>query len=156
MNSRFQWHLRPSEGVTIAALRGPVNEDADFSELVAHLRSAKHIRLELSGVEQINSCGVREWVNFVRALPQASTLELEKCPPSVVSQLNIIRNFAGSAQVLSVYAPYLCDACGHELDVLVDVRDGEPPVLEEQTCEQCGARMEFDDLEDSYFAFLSA
>lgn len=153
MTDRLVWKIHDGE-VTIVSLNGAVDEDANFAPLLEHLRSKGHVRFDLSGVARINSCGVREWVNFIRALPQNCDIELEKCTPTVVSQLNMISNFAGAARVISVHAPFVCDSCGSEEDMLVDVAGGQVPELEEARCRSCGGVMEFDDVRESYFAFL--
>ncbi len=154
MSDRLEWKIKDGGQTTVVALNGPVNEDADFAPLAAELKQKRHVRFDLSGIARINSCGVREWVNFIRSLPQACAIELEKCTPAVVTQLNMISNFAGQARILSVHAPFVCDNCGNEEDVLIEVQRGSVPSLGEANCKDCGGAMEFDDVEDSYFAFL--
>jgi hypothetical protein len=154
VTDRLNWKIQDGE-VTHVALHGPVDEDANFAPLVEQLRAKGRVRFDLSGIARINSCGVREWVNFIRALPNGCTVELEKCTPAVVSQLNMISNFAGTARILSVHAPFVCDQCGHEEDVLINVETGKAPKLAEMRCKSCGGPMEFDDVEDSYFSFLN-
>ncbi len=154
MSERLEWTIADNGGMTLVHLNGPVNEDADFAPLSAELQARLHVRFDLSGIARINSCGVREWVNFIRSLPGTCNIEIEKCTPAVVSQLNMISNFAGNARVLSVHAPFVCDNCGNEEDVLVLIQPGQIPTLEEASCNNCGGPMEFDDVEDSYFAFV--
>ena len=156
MSERLEWQIVNDGGVSVVKLKGPISEDADFNPLQAELQSHGAIRFDMSGVGRINSCGVREWVNFVRALPGASKLELERCPPVVVAQINMISNFAGSARILSVFAPFVCDACGSEDEVSLQLTPGQIPDLGEVKCKSCGEVMEFDDVEDSYFAFITA
>ncbi len=155
MSERMEWAVKNEGGVTLVALSGSVDEDADFAALIADLKNHRRLRLDLSRVARINSCGVREWVNFIRALPQTSQLELEKCSPVVVSQVNMISNFAGAANILSVQAPFICESCMHEENVLLEVKKGEKPTLREVKCGECSRPMVFDDIEDSYFAFLT-
>jgi hypothetical protein len=154
VSGRLQWGISTEDGCTTVAFRGPVNEDSDFDALKAEIKSGARIRFDMSEIGRVNSCGVREWVNFVRSLPSTCTLELDKCPPAVVSQLNMISNFAGGARVLSVHAPFVCPQCGGEESVLVQVERGRLPELPERQCRSCSSAMEFDDVEDSYFAFL--
>jgi hypothetical protein len=70
----------------------------------------------------------------------------------------MIFNFRGAAKVRSFYAPYVCDACGHEEEKLLDVQaqfPGGVGKVPEFACEQCGAPMEFDDLPERYLSFLA-
>jgi hypothetical protein len=151
----LSWRLIRDGATTHVQLTGPIDEEANFASLVQELTSCSQIRLNVAGVTRINSCGVREWIRFMRVLPATSRIEIESCTPVIVSQLNMINNFAGSAKVLSVQAPYVCDACGAQESVVVDVSSAAVPQLPEVTC-SCGEKMQFDDLEDSYFAFLRA
>src|SRR5207248_5486228 len=66
-------------------LRGEINENADFTELGRQLHG--DVTLLLDGITRINSCGVREWVNFVRDL-HVESLVFARCSPTVVNQLN--------------------------------------------------------------------
>lgn len=131
-----------------------MNEEADFRGLGEELSGHSKVRFDLSGVHHINSCGAREWVNLVRNL--AATLELEKCGPAIVSQLNMTSNFAGRGAVRFVHAPYVGDECGGEREVLVEVTTGQMPNLEAPLCSSCGMPMEFDDIVDYYFSFLQS
>lgn len=151
---KLEWAIGAEGDTTIVALKGAVNEDADFEKLAGQLSPMSKVRLDLAGVTRVNSCGVREWVKFVRDLPSTLALELERCPPVVVAQINMVTNFASRAKVLSVFAPFACEACNEHEDVLIPLVPGIAPRLQERSCPRCQARMEFDDLEDSYFAFI--
>jgi len=154
VSDRFEWSVKQVGNVTGVAFRGAVDEDVNFAPLVTELNNRPQILFDLSGIERINSCGVREWVNFVRSLPREARIEMENCTPVVVSQLNMISNFAGAATVKSVFAPFVCQSCGNESNVLLQVEKGTPVNLGEVRCEKCKSLMEFDDIEDSYFAFV--
>lgn len=107
-------------------------------------------------MRRINSCGVREWVNFVRDLPHVTDLSFSHCSPAIVTQLNMIYNFRGNARIRSFYAPYVCEKCGQEEEKLVDVSaQGGGQVIPSFACSQCGATMEFDDLPERYLSFLA-
>lgn len=154
MGERLAWAIAESVPTAILKFSGPVNEDTDFGPLVIALRERESIRMDLGGIERINSCGVREWVNFFRALPVSLAVELELCSPAIVSQLNSIANFVGEAKILSVQAPYSCPSCGCEQQSPVTIEQGKRPQLVAPMCPKCHEEMEFDDLEDAYFAFM--
>jgi hypothetical protein len=102
---------------------------------------------------------VREWVNFVRDLPQVSELTFSHCSPAIVTQLNMIYNFRGPARVRSFLAPYVCERCNREEERLLDVRQHFPSWdltrLPEFRCEKCQTPLEFDDIPERYLAFLA-
>src|SRR5687767_16034107 len=152
----LSWRIKERPGFTSVEFFGEIDENADFAELRRRLRG--QVVFNLGEVRRINSCGVREWVNFVRDLPSVSELVFTHCSPAIVTQLNMIFNFRGSAKVRSFYAPYVCDSCGHEEGKLLDVQaqfPGGVGKVPDFACEQCGAPMEFDDLPERYLSFLA-
>ena len=153
----FSWKVEARNGDSLrVALRGEIDENADFSELKHLLRG--EVELVLEGVTRINSCGVREWVNFVRGLDAVRTLWFARCSPPVVLQLNTIYNFRGRARVTSFMAPYVCEACHGDEYKLLDVAEHFPdrrahvPAFR---CRRCGGVMVFDELPERYLSFLS-
>ncbi len=152
----LSWRIKERPGFTTVEFTGEIDENADFGELRRRLRGP--VVFHLAEVRRINSCGVREWVNFVRDLPGVTELTFSHCSPAIVTQLNMIYNFRGAAKVRSFYAPYVCDACGHEEEKLLDVQNQfgtSGSKVPEYACEQCGGAMEFDDLPERYLSFLA-
>lgn len=158
----LSWRIRERPGVTTVEFVGEIDENADFADLRRRLRGP--VAFQLGEVRRINSCGVREWVNFVRDLPHVTDLSFSHCSPAIVTQLNMIYNFRGRAKIRSFYAPYVCDACGREEEQLIDVptqaglspRTGAGrPTLPNFACVECQAPMEFDDLPERYLSFLA-
>lgn len=143
--------------MTTVELYGEIDENAEFSELRRRLKGP--VVFHLAEVRRINSCGVREWVNFIRDLPEVSKLTFAECSHPIVTQLNMIYNFRGPADIESFYAPYVCENCNHEEEKLLQVA----PLLEAEntgdvpsfSCPECGDIMEFDDLPERYLSFLS-
>ena len=114
--------------------------------------------IDLGEIERINSCGVRDWVNWlVEAREQRHALVLVECSPAIVAQINLVNNFTGNGVVKSFYVPYFCPECDEEKVLLVEASDMGPPPHEPPTCrcDECDLVMDFDDMPDSYFAFLS-
>lgn len=153
----LNWTIDRNGDTTKVLFAGSIDETANFGELLPELQQSRTIHLDVGGVRRINSSGVREWIHFVRAIPAASGIALEKCTPALVSQLNVINKFAGAAQVVSVFAPFTCVRCGAHEAVLLDVTAGRKALpLPSVRCPRCQEPMEFDDIEESYFAFLDA
>jgi len=150
----LSWRLRERPGVTTVEFVGEIDENADFVELRRRLHGK--VSFQLAEVRRINSCGVREWVNFVRDLPHVTELSFTHCSPAIVTQLNMIYNFRGSARIRSFYAPYVCDGCGLEEEKLIEIPpQGGTATLPGFSCPQCNADMEFDDLPERYLSFLA-
>jgi DNA-directed RNA polymerase subunit RPC12/RpoP len=153
----LSWRIKERPGFTTVEFLGEIDENAEFAELRRRLRGS--VIFHMADVRRINSCGVREWVNFVRDLPGVSDLTFTHCSPAIVTQLNMIYNFRGSGRVRSFFAPYVCESCGHEEEKLLDVQSqfptGSVHSVPDYKCEQCGAQMEFDDLPERYLSFLT-
>lgn len=154
----LSWRIKERSGFTTVEFSGEIDENTDFSELTNSLSG--NVVFHLENVRRINSCGVREWVNFVRDLPNVRELTFAHCSPAIVTQLNMIYNFRGNAHLRSFYAPYICDECDLELDKLIDIETHFPNgtaelKAPEYICDSCGQPLEFDDLPEHYLAFLS-
>jgi hypothetical protein len=153
----FAWKIVARDGRVVAQLSGEINENADFSELKRQLRG--DVELQLDGISRINSCGVREWVNFVRELDMVTSLRFARCSPTVVLQLNTIYNFRGQARVTSFLAPYVCESCHVDeyklLDVAEHFADRGRLAVPAFRCPRCSGVMMFDELPERYLSFLS-
>jgi len=153
----FSWRVAGREGDWLRVeLRGEIDENADFSDPKRTLRG--NVELLLEGVTRINSCGVREWVNFIRGLDAVGALAFARCSPPVVLQLNTIFNFRGRARVRSFVAPYVCEVCRADEYKLLEVakhfpdRQAQVPGF---LCRRCGGVMVLDELPERYLSFLA-
>ena len=152
----LSWRIKERAGFTNVEFTGEIDENTDFSELTNRLQGK--VVFHLQQIRRINSCGVREWINFVRDLPNVEELTFSHCSAAIVGQLNMIFNFRGNATIRSIYAPYICDECDIEVEKLLDIETSFPNGIDEPPefpCDRCGEMMEFDDLPDHYLAFLS-
>jgi hypothetical protein len=157
----LSFRVRERPGDTLVEFFGEIDENADFGELRRRLQG--NLVFHLAEVRRISSCGVREWVNFVRELGQplpggdgvVTELVFTHCSPAIVTQLNMIYNFRGNARIRSFYAPYVCEQCGQEEEKLVDVPTHGRQEIPVFACSQCGSTMEFDDLPERYLSFLA-
>jgi hypothetical protein len=102
---------------------------------------------------------VRDWVNWLgKAEKSGAQVVMVECSPAIVAQINLVNNFTGQGVVKSFYAPYFCPNCDLEKVLLVETRDmaGQQPFKAPSCrCDECDGPMDFDDMEESYFAFLS-
>ena len=136
-----------------AVFAGNLTELAVLMPLLPQL-AAGEVTFDLAGITRINSIGVRTWVDFIRAATAHHIVRLERCSVPFVLQMNMVGGFLGTAQVVSYYVPYVCDACGAMADELVLADDPRPDPQRSRPCADCGGNVEADYLPSEYFVFL--
>lgn len=157
MSQKFQAAVHHRDDISYVKLSGVIDEDNELADLVDKIPPGTAV-IDLGEIERINSCGVRDWVNWLGKLEANTTkVVLVECSPAIVAQINLVNNFTGSGVVKSFYVPYFCPECDEEKVLLVEAADMGPPPHEPPTCrcDECDLVMDFDDMPDSYFAFLS-
>ena len=114
--------------------------------------------IDLGGVVRINSVGVRDWILWTAELKrQFSVVALCDCPPVVMSEVNLVRNFAEGLLITTFRVPYFCDHCGRESTETLDARalgdagQRRPPAA---SCGKPACANTLDDADDNAFAFL--
>lgn len=144
-----------SDGQVLRArLWGRLDERMDFGALLEG--TARNLILDLGDVQDINSSGVRLWMHFVGILTSGGRrLTLERCSTAIVKQLNMIYKFVGDGgRIVSVMAPYYCEQCDEEHDILVVLDEEEVDTDATKACPKCQSEdMEFDDDPEFFFAF---
>jgi anti-anti-sigma regulatory factor len=153
MTDGLSWKAETTEQGKRFELSGEITENSDFAPLVSE--PSETMIFDLADVAGVNSCGVRQWINFLSSLADnGKKVVMTRCSVAVVHQLNMVSNFRGTAAVTSAYAPYLCPSCKTEHSRLIDLAGGAPANFEEPIpCPSCGDAMEFDDLPEAYFSF---
>lgn len=157
MSQKFQAAVHHREDVTYVKLSGVIDEDNELTDLSDKIPPGTVV-IDLGDIERINSCGVRDWVNWLGKVEKNDTnVVLVACSPAIVAQINLVNNFTGNGAVKSFYVPYFCPECDEEKVLLVETADMGPPPHEPPTCrcDECDLVMDFDDMPDSYFAFLA-
>jgi hypothetical protein len=114
--------------------------------------------LNFKGLVQMNSVGIRIFMKTMSAV-QDNGLWFEECTPSIVRQMSMVPAFLGKAQVISIYAPFVCGACEADKMLLLTAgqfANGKLALPSEVKCEYCGKGvMEFDGNPVKYFAFCA-
>lgn len=114
--------------------------------------------MDLEGITNFNSCGVREWVFLIRDLEKLGQITFSKCSIPMVDQFNMVPESIGSAIVDTFYAPYVCESHG-DVELLLDVKKDREAIdsqkAPERTCAKCNDTLIFDAMADSYFLFLT-
>ncbi len=154
---RLRSRVRHGSGWTAIALDGVINEHSDFAPLTRQV-TGDTVVIDTERVRRINSMGVREWVNWMKALRSGGhRVALIACSPAIMDQVNLVRNFAEGTIVVSFQAPYYCDRCDLEQEHLIQTSQllasgarTAPPF----PCGKPACALTFDDVEESYFSFL--
>jgi hypothetical protein len=150
----LRWQVGNDVGGRLTvSLMGVLDENADLRPLG---QLSGMVAIDLSGVRRISSTGVREWIELMRVLDGKAHVTLVACSPPTVTQLNLISNFRGTAEVESFIAPYECARCGSEREVLLDASAASHggPHVPSLSC-ACGEPMELSELPERYLTFLA-
>jgi hypothetical protein len=145
------------QGKNVAiVLSGEIDESSDFSPI--NVDQYEGVVIDFKDVNGINSCGVREWINFLKNL-DGKSVSYVNCPKIIVDQMNMINNFIGlEFKIVSIELPYYCDECDEEVQKLyplADLVEGGELTIPECKCETCDGEMEFDEIPEQYFSFLN-
>ena len=160
MAKKFFLGSNTVENVTFLRVSGVIDEDNKLASSLKRI-DGRTVVIDLAGVERINSCGVRDWVNWLNDLESRSKqVVLVRCSPCIVNQINLVNNFTGGGRVKSFFAPYYCPKCDIEqlrllqVEQFAEMAQPQAPEHRAPDCNEVQCEMEFDDIEASYFAFL--
>lgn len=153
---KFTAEKKQSATECLVTLRGHIDEDATFNNV--DLAGSGKVVLDLGGVTAINSCGIREWVKWIRSAPSTAPIVYRKCPKVIVDQINMVSGFLPeNGKVESFYVPYYNDSSGNEKMILFNEgtefkgKEIHPP---SEVKDEGGELMEMDVIEAKYFKFL--
>jgi len=140
-------------------LAGVIDETAKLDDIPARAHNGQLV-LDLAGVTFINSPGVREWIRLQQAAAkQGIRIELRRVSETMIHQLNIVPATRGVSIVTSFIAPYECEHCDSEHDVVLDIRQHgatlarmTPPAV---ACPDCRRPLTFANMPELYFTFLA-
>jgi hypothetical protein len=140
---------REAGGAVEVRLAGVISERSQLH--TGRSVSGRRVVVDVGAVKNINSFGVRTWVNFLHDLcAHATEVTIQRMPPVLVNQAGMVANFLGRARVESFFSPWCCVECDHEQLELHPI-DAELPAV--YRCPECDGEMEFDGLRDTYLSF---
>jgi hypothetical protein len=126
-------------------LSGVIDEEADFSLI---LKEPQPANLDFSGIERVNSIGLRSWMHFMSKWGD-KPLNYLNCPVSIGDHLATLPALGGIpkrvAVALSAMIPYDCLKCNHSEDFMVKQAEVIPEVLPRvlsPKCRICSGDME--------------
>ena len=95
----------------ILRLEGAITGDAGLEFIKLYDGISPKCTFNFRDVISINSQGLQVWTMFLRDFVNDHEVQLEECPPVIVSQMNMLPSFVQKAKVTSIYVPYFCEAC---------------------------------------------
>lgn len=157
--NKLKGRIARGEGFTVVRLDGVIDEHNELASFTDKIGSGDSLLVDLGGIKRLNSVGVRDWVNWLRALrPKFVRIVLFDCPPPVMNEVNFVKNFAEGAHITTFAVPLFCARCNKEESRLIEVaplRAGGKK-LPSFVCEKAACENTIDDDEDSYLAFLDS
>jgi anti-anti-sigma regulatory factor len=153
MSKGLEINTRILEKLFIVELVGSIDEDADFSKILS--TSVEGYVFDFNKVSMMNSCGIREWINFIDELPESCSIVYRNCPQVVIEQVNMVQGFLkAGARIDSFYAPYYSEDRDEVVKVLLkteSVINSKAPEIKDSTT---GETLVFDAIEAQYFNFI--
>ena len=159
-NKNLTIEISESSDEVIYTLTG--NIDEYFKQEEVPRINKKKIIFQLEGLDNFNSCGIREWIYLIDDISKLGNLEFHKCSITMIDQINMVPDTAKNVTVKSFFAPYYCEnkSCSGEVNCLIDVEKErsslENRIAPDFDCETCNEKLDFDALEESYFIFLNS
>jgi hypothetical protein len=157
MGNRLKIDISETDEISSVDISGVIDEDNGLAETTARINRPV-VAINTAEIERINSCGVRDWVTWLGEMEKAGkSVYFVRCPPAIVSQVNLVNNFVGAGSIVNFYCPYFCSKCDDDNLLLVEVKEalGNLPFKAPMCrCPKCNFPMEFDEVENTYFAFL--
>ena len=149
---KLEYKLVKKGDESIFYLSGKIDEDFRRKDL--NLDGLTNVTFNFKDLGMINSCGIREWIDFLKAQPSNMVLKYEECTPIIVTQMNIIAGFLPeNVKVTSFYAPYFDTEDESESLHLINTKDisgARPPIV----LNAAGKKLDFDAHPEKYFHFL--
>src|SRR5262245_4394763 len=97
--NRINVHTATVNGVEVIHYEGPINEDTEAELATLQKPLGQNVSIDLREVSNVNSCGIRSWIRFLRSLGNERTIVLKRCPVNVVNTILIAPDFLGRASI---------------------------------------------------------
>jgi DNA-directed RNA polymerase subunit RPC12/RpoP len=155
MTHKYTIIIKKENSETLVSINGMIDEDFKYDDLLKINDTTVHFNFD--GVTTINSCGIREWIEFLNNFPATTNLSYQNCPQVIIEQLSMVKGFIrDNIKVKSFYAPYFCASCDKESQHLLQLTEVQNLKAPQKSCPYCNiANIEFDNIELQYFRFIT-
>lgn len=147
-----------ASGAPKVVLTGALDEHGrdELEKLASKLPGATTcVTIDCGGIKTINSPGIESWSEFIHKLSAARPVELIHCPVAMIEYANLAEIVVADAEVVSLFVPLRCTACGKSSEVLTTVAAlGPERELKTKKCGECGGAQAMEVEAEHYFAFL--
>ncbi len=141
-------------------LEGYIDEFAEYGEL---LKAPRPLKINMRGIQSVNSQGFKMWISFVAQIPE-HLLELYECPLAFIDLVNFVPAAASKSgdpgPIKSVMVPYSCLNCAKPGALAVEVArlriNGSEVTVPPLACPSCKKHVIMEVDPDDYFVFLCA
>lgn len=141
-------------------LEGFIDEFAEYGEL---LKMPPPFKINLRGIQSVNSQGFKMWIAFVAQIAEKD-LALYECPLAFIDLVNFVPTAASKsgspAPIKSVMVPYSCLHCSKPGQLVVEVArlkiDEDSVSVPPLACPTCKKQVIMEVDPDDYFVFLVA
>lgn len=156
---KLRARIARGDGFVALRLEGVIDEHNGLAQMGVALGAGETLLVDVGGVKRLNSVGVRDWVNWLRALrPKFREIVLFDCPAPVMNEVNFVKNFAEGAYITTFAAPLFCARCQKEESRILDtlrVKNGAGGItLPSFACDRSDCENALDDDEETYFGFI--
>jgi ABC-type transporter Mla MlaB component len=137
-------------------LNGEINENTNFEGTIPNNLPNPCI-LNLSGIQKINSTGVKFWIGYwEKQVASGLKLQFKDASTAIVEQFNMVKSFLCGGDIISFAAPFICNGCNSEWSPIFEVKDVKDGSFPKIKCPKCGSdENEIDEIEEEYLAFLT-
>ena len=131
---------------------GALNEDAKIPP--QNFKDVSEIQVNLEKMTQINSVGIRSWIQFINTIPISAKVILNHVPRILILQANAVAGFfPKNSEIASYEVPYFCEYCNKTFSSFSSEKDSDK-VAETTKCPKCKTDSELDVIKPNYFKFL--
>ncbi|MCH2534802.1 MAG: hypothetical protein MK008_10210 [Bdellovibrionales bacterium] len=153
----FYFERKEEDNKVFLFFFGNIDENASFTGAI--LDGTKDLVIDLEKVEAINSCGIRDWIQWLKTSPVDCKIEYRNCPKVIVDQMNMIKGFLPTnAHVESFYVPYYSPDADKEKMILyrkgVDFKENSVDIQDTYVDPDNNEEYEIDVIPEKYFKFI--
>jgi hypothetical protein len=161
--------LDRSENQLVLKVVGKINEEMSANTALMNFANAfpiedrekdNQLSLDVGGVIQINSTGIREWLVFFEKLQAMITCKFTMVSEAMIEQAVVIPAILGKkgTEILAFQAPYYCRQCDIRALQVLETKlleiNGSKIITPVFKCIKCGNPLELDIVESEYLNFL--